>query len=222
MRIAVKICGLTRAPDVRAAIDAGADAIGIVFDRGPRKVGFSTAVELLAEAQGASIERVAVVGTAGAEERASIAALGFDLIQAVATPERGSHSNDLIPVFFDSDDLEERVSRWRETQYSKDQPDCALQAGSLRGTINIDGAGGGGTGTRADWTRVTRVGRAGAITLSGGLKADNLEQALRMVRPHAVDVSSGVEVSAGRKDAQKMLAFVQEVRRLEALISEAV
>lgn len=218
MRIGVKICGLTRPADVEAAIQAGADAIGVVFDRGPCRVSESTARELLAAARGALVERVAVVGSAPPEARQRTFDLGFDLVQAVAAEPLWSApmSPPLLPAFFDGPDLLRRVAAWRDRRAAS-----PARAGRLLGTLNVDGMGGGGTGRRADWTRARAVAEAGPVTLSGGLTVANLEAALRAVGPWAVDVSSGVEAAPGIKDRARMSAFVREVRRLEEVLAEA-
>lgn len=216
MHIAVKVCGLTRSSDVHAAISAGVDAFGIVFDRGACCVPESTAQELLRAAQGAPIERVAVVGEAGLASCRRMWAMGFDVVQAVASEELMTAGLDfVVPAFFDGDDVEQRVQAWRT-----ENPALSIRRGSLRGAINIDGAGGGGTGSRADWRRSARIAAGGATILSGGLRVENLAEAVQTVQPHAVDVSSGVETHAGVKSPQLMRAFVAEVRRLEAALGE--
>lgn len=212
MRIAVKICGLTRPEHVTAAIEAGADALGLVFDRGPCRLDLHQARTVLAAAEGAAVERVAVVGTLDRGTRAEIGALGFDLLQVDAEALRiGPEAQPLLPAFFDDEDLVDRVRRYRAA--FRAQP---AQPGSLVGTVNVDGRGGGGTGTRADWDRASLLAREGPLTLSGGLRVENLAEALRTVRPHAVDVSSGVEASPGIKDPNLMRRFVAEVRLWEA------
>ncbi|MEL6186708.1 MAG: phosphoribosylanthranilate isomerase [Myxococcota bacterium] len=217
MRVGVKICGLTQVQDVEAAVEAGVDAIGFVFDRGPCRLELEAAPELMAPARGTGVSMVAVVGELPLEARLSIGKLGFDLLQVVdgAAPRVPAEPPHLV-AFFDDDQLVGRVARFRA-----EHPSGEALPGSLLGTVNVDGHGGGGTGVRADWTRAQAVAKSGPITLSGGLRTDNLEHALRTVRPHAVDVSSGVERAPGRKDPARMQAFVAEVRRVEALIAEA-
>lgn len=217
MRIAVKICGLTRPQDVQDAIDSGADAIGVVFDRGPCRVSQSQAKDLLDVVVDRPIERVAVVGSAGISVWEEMLGLGFDLVQFAAERappppadwDYGRALPPIVPAFFDGPLLEAQVTQWRETWPWR------ATASSLRGALNVDGANGGGTGSRADWSKAARLAKNGAIILSGGLRADNLEQAISRVRPHAVDVSSGVEAAPGIKDAKLMRDFVEEVRRLE-------
>ena len=169
------------------------------------------------------MERVAVVGTSTKDIRPMLD-LGFDLIQVVAGPALASSIEEgpVLPVFFDDETLLARVEAWRHQPGPRRAVHLRRPVpGRLFGTLNVDGHGGGGTGQPADWGRAARVAVGGAITLSGGLRVENLEDALRQVRPHAVDVSSGVETSPGTKDPIRMRAFVQEVRRMEALLAEA-
>ncbi|MBX2810252.1 MAG: phosphoribosylanthranilate isomerase [Myxococcales bacterium] len=217
MRIAVKVCGLTRPADVQAAIAAGVDAIGVVFDRGTCRVSESEARILLDKAQEADIERVAVVGEADVPTCRRIRALGFDFVQAVASEALETAGlRYIVPAFFDSLDVESRVQAWRLAN-----PSTRSSSGSLQGAINVDGAGGGGTGAKADWFRVARIARGGAVILSGGLRVENLAEAVRLVQPHAVDVSSGVEEAPGIKSHRRMHAFVQAVRNLESTLGES-
>lgn len=203
---AVKICGLTTPEDAVAAAQAGAHAVGLVFDRGPCRVDHSTASQLLRALDGLDLERVAIVGAVSLEGLDWYKDVGFDLIQWVPPQAVGrtpSSPLPLLPAFFDSHDLVDRVARWRRLH-----PATETSPRSFRGTINIDGAGGGGTGRRADWGRARTVARTQAVTLSGGLRPENLAEAIELVKPHGVDVSSGVESSPGRKDHQAMRDFV--------------
>jgi phosphoribosylanthranilate isomerase len=77
----------------------------------------------------------------------------------------------------------------------------------------------GGTGRTIDWTRAAEAARQRRIILSGGLHPDNVEDAIRVVRPYGIDVSSGVEVRPGVKDAAKLRAFVESVRRADDTVN---
>ncbi len=208
MRIAVKICGFTRPADVAAAVEAGVDAVGFVFDHGPRCLSPEAAPALLELLSGTDVQSVAVTGAMASDRRDLIAELGFDLVQVLA--EGPAPGGPYLPVFFDDAQLEARFSAWRARTAL---PEARL--GRLLGTVNVDGAGGGGTGTRADWSRARRIAEQMPLTLSGGLGPDNLEAAVRAVRPWAVDVCSAVESAPGVKDPARMRALLAEVRRLE-------
>jgi phosphoribosylanthranilate isomerase len=99
------------------------------------------------------------------------------------------------------------------------QPEMALAyAGQAAGVLlDTRGEGGpGGTGRRFDWSRAKGLGgRVGFLMLAGGLTPENVAEAMAVVGPHAVDVSTGVESSPGRKDPDRMRAFVEAVRRAE-------
>lgn len=212
MSIAVKICGVTRSTDVEAAIEAGADAIGVVFDHGPRKLDFDAARELLEVTKGVHVERVAVLGALPAAARMRAAELGFDLAQVVLGADEGPSSAPLplLPAFFDHEGLVAEVEAFRRAH-----PRGELRQGTLAGMVNVDGPGGGGTGRQADWSRARRLAESGPLMLSGGLTADNLGAALDRVPARAVDVCSGVEASPGIKSARRMQAFVDALRQWE-------
>lgn len=213
MGITVKICGLTRPQDVEAAIEAGADVLGFVFDRGPCFVSDTQAKELLSVAAQAARPRVciAVVGELPAAAIARIAGLGFSAVQAVEPAyDAAAHAGAdyVVPAFFDSPTLAERVRTFRAAH----APLYSEYQAPLRGCVNVDGSGGGGTGTRADWGVAAELAAEGPLMLAGGLNADNVAGAIAQVRPLAVDVSSGVEASPGVKDPARLFAFVEAAK----------
>ena len=221
MRIAVKICGFTRPSDMAWAAEAGVDAVGVVFDRGPRKVSKASARRLVDAVRGAALERVAVVGEADPETWPEYAELGFDVVQAVVSPSwvQPLPPVPTVAVFFDGQNLVERVQAWRRAR--AEDVEATPRPGSISGLINVDGAGGGGQGVPADWTRARAVAAREPLMLSGGLSSKNLEAALRAVRPHAVDVCSSVERTPGVLDRGLAGAFVREVRRMESVLRAA-
>jgi phosphoribosylanthranilate isomerase len=204
MRTRVKICGITRAEDAREAVRQGADALGFVFyPPSPRAVTFEQARKI--------VDRlppfVTVVGLFVDAERAEISEaltrVRIDLLQfhGRESPEQCSgHGRPYI-----------KAVRMREgvdlTQLEAKYMDAAAllldsyQAGQP-----------GGTGTVFDWGRVPPE-MADRIVLAGGLDPDNVEAAVRRVRPYAVDVSGGVERAKGIKDAARIAAFLRGVQR---------
>ena len=209
----VKICGFTRAQDIAAAGAAGADAIGLVFDEGPHCVDIEQGRQLLEACRRLPhrVECIAVTGQLTIERVAPLRALGFDGIQAGVCPwqpELGDDHTYLLPAFFDSEDLVQRVAAHRAAHLLK----WDLDGRSLRGMVNIDSAAGGGTGQPADWQRAALVCAAGPTALAGGLRADNVADAIAVTGAAAVDVCSGVERSPGVKDAALMRAFVDAAR----------
>jgi phosphoribosylanthranilate isomerase len=217
MRTRVKICGITRVEDGLAAAHAGCDAIGLVFWPGtPRIVSVGRAREI----EAALPPFVSVVGLFVDPEpghvRATLAAVPLDFLQfhGHEPPEFcrafGRPYLKAIPVAagVGSPGLLESASRYKDA------------AGFL---FDAAPAGGmpGGTGRTFDWS-VLPTGLARPIVLSGGLNAANVAEAVRRVRPWAVDVSSGVEADGadglprkGIKDPARIAAFIEEVRHAD-------
>jgi indole-3-glycerol phosphate synthase/phosphoribosylanthranilate isomerase len=206
-RVAVKICGITSVEDARAAVGAGADAVGFVFwPRSPRAVDPATA-RTIAAALPPFVLRVGVFVDAGAEDMRRIAdEVGLDLLQL-----QGSEPPEAVAQAPRRAVKAVRVG-------SGFRPEEALRydgaaAGLLLDT-RVDGDEvPGGTGRSFDWSLVRPV-REGTsfLILAGGLTPDNVGDAIAAVRPDAVDVSSGVESAPGRKDPAKVRAFVDAVR----------
>ena len=206
MRTRVKICGITRAEDLRAAADAGADAIGLNFyPPSPRFLSVERARGLRA-ALPPYVSAVAVfVNAPEADVRGVLQAVRPDALQF--------HGEE-TPAFCESFGV----------PYMKA---CRVRQGVdlLEYWRPFSGASGwladayveeyGGTGKRFDWSQVPRkLGRP--LILSGGLTSANVGEAIRALRPWAVDVASGVESAKGIKDAAKMAAFITEVRNADA------
>ncbi len=203
MRTRVKICSITRIEDANAAAAAGADAIGLVFDpRSPRVVSIEQARAVVA----ATPPYVTVVGlfvdAAPEAIRNVLSRVNLSLLQfhGSETPEQcrlyGRPYVKAIPM---RDDVDLSVE---EKRFSD-------AAGLLLDTFTAGMAG--GSGRTFDWSRVpTR--RTKPVILAGGLTPENVGEAIRRVRPYAVDVSSGVEIAKGIKDPTKIIAFIKAVR----------
>ena len=203
MAVRVKICGITRLVDLRAACDTGADALGFVFyDKSPRHVSaeiaagllrelppFVQSVGLFVDADPAFVESVLNVAPLdllqfhGDETPADCARYGRPWIKAV----RVSAGTDLL----------------------KYAADFAGARGLLLDAF-VPGVP-GGTGERFDW-RLIPPDLPLPVVLSGGLDPDNIVEAVRTVRPWAVDVSSGVEAAKGIKDAHKVAQFIARAK----------
>jgi indole-3-glycerol phosphate synthase / phosphoribosylanthranilate isomerase len=208
-RVAVKVCGLTSVQDALVAAEAGADAIGFVFWPGsPRTVDVARAREIAA-ALPPFLLRVGVFVDAPAAEMARVAeAVGLDLLQLHGheTPESmaGLARRAIKAVRVGPGFQAEEALRYAGTA-----------AGLLLDTrLPGPNAAPGGTGTAFDWAVAREVReKAPWLMLAGGLTPENVARALSAVRPDAVDVSSGVESSPGRKDAARVRAFVDAVRK---------
>ena len=204
MRTRVKICGITRAQDAEAAAGQGADAIGLVFYRpSPRCVTLERARQIVA-ATPAFVATVAVfVNPSRDEVETVIRECGVTLLQF-----HGDEPPDFCAGFSRPYIKAARIRPDLDLlKYLS--PHAAARAWMLD-AFHEDLWG--GTGGAFDWSLVPRS-AAKPVILSGGLTADNVAEAVRRVRPYAVDVSTGVEGSKGIKDAAKIAAFIGAVRR---------
>lgn len=203
MAVRVKICGITRLEDVRAACDAGADALGFVFYAGsPRHVSieharalvgalppFVTSVGLFVDAPPDLVRQVLkdvpldLLQFHGDEAPGDCRSFGRPYVKAV----RVRAGTDLLKYAVDYQD----ASGLLLDAYVPDVP--------------------GGTGARFDW-RLVPAHFPKPVVLSGGLTPENVAAAVRRVQPWAVDVSSGVEQTKGIKDAAKLVAFIANAK----------
>lgn len=208
MRTRIKICGITRCEDALAAADAGADAIGLVFyPPSPRHVEIAQAVEI-ATSLPPFVTTVALFVNADTETIAQVVEqVGIDLIQFHGNecPDYcASHHRPWIRA------LRMRAGINLEQEAARFNGARGLLLDAYRPGVP------GGTGDTFDWARIPR-GLAGRVVLAGGLNPDNVERAVREVRPFAVDVSGGVEAEPGIKDSNRIARFVAAVRRGEEM-----
>lgn len=202
----VKICGITRPEDARAAACAGADAIGLVFHAAsPRAVTLAQA-RAVAEAVPPFVTLVGLfVDAPPALVREVLAQVPLDLLQFHGDEppqECAGHGRPYIKALRMSDEA--------------DVAACAARYPDAKGLLLDAYRPGvpGGTGATFDWARVPH-GLSMPLILAGGLHAGNVAAAIRQARPYAVDVSGGVESAKGIKDAAKIAAFINEVRSVE-------
>jgi phosphoribosylanthranilate isomerase len=198
----VKICGITRAEDGLAAAAAGADAIGLVFAESPRRVTVAQA-RAVVDALPPFIKVVGLfVDAAETEIREVLHQVPLDLLQfhGRESPEFcRSAGRPYIKAIAMRDGVDGAAEARR-------YPDAA---GLLFDAYHPQLAG--GSGDTFDWARVPRDLRRPVI-LAGGLTPENVASAVQAVRPYAVDVSSGVEVSKGIKSAEKIVAFIRNAK----------
>ena len=202
----IKICGITNVADALAAVDAGADALGFVFyEASPRFVPQKVVAEIV-RALPPFVAKVGVFvnATADAINRV-VDECGLDTLQfhGDEPPEFCRRFRIKTIKAFRIRDARslERMAPYHSEAWLLD----TFVAGKL-----------GGTGEQFNWDLAREaVGRNPRVILAGGLTPDNVAQAVRQVRPFAVDVSSGVELSPGKKDHAKIRAFITAVRSVE-------
>jgi phosphoribosylanthranilate isomerase len=208
MKTRIKICGLTREEDVDAAVAAGADAIGFVFyPPSPRYITPQRAAEL-ARRIPPFVDVVGLfVNEAPEFVRAACEALPINVLQFHGDEDAAYCRQFARPYL--------RAARVRP---GLDLVEFASSFPDARGVLLdafVEGYGGGGH--VFDWTLIPSN-LPSYLVLSGGLTADNIGDAIRRVRPVAVDVSSGVEAGKGIKDHSKIAAFVAAVRKADESI----
>lgn len=201
-RTRIKICGLTREEDVRAAVSAGADAIGFVFyPPSPRFVSFERAAEL-ARLIPPFVTTVGLFVNAGRDYvENALEAVPLQVLQFHGDETEADCVGFGLPYI--------KAGRMRPgldlLKYAASFP-CAQ--GLLLDAF-VEGYGGGGE--TFDWSLIPS-GLPLPLILSGGLHAGNVAEAVRCVQPWAVDVSSGVETAKGIKDADRITEFVAGVQ----------
>jgi phosphoribosylanthranilate isomerase len=202
MSVRVKICGVTSAADARDAAALGADMIGFNFWPGSKRaVGIDDAKVLAASLPG-EVWRVGVFVNASRDEiERAVGSVGLDAIQ------------------LHGDEPDELLRGWscrviRAVRLSSADDEAARRAGELADYVLCEGRAGGGYGGAGEsfpWEWASELPRERLI-VSGGLHPGNVADAVRRLRPFAVDVASGVERVAGRKDAQRMAELIQNAK----------
>lgn len=238
----VKICGTTNLEDALVAVDAGADAVGFVFyEKSPRCVSVETAREIVQQLP-ESVEKVGVFvgqesdpgstllnarltgtqiylsaeGTAGS--RGPTTAIGAGLLprnpRFIMAFSMGHFNNDV-------NDILHMTARIAELK--KKAPEGFSFAEGIFDTLLLDSGNSrqpGGTGQTFDWIKSRGLSSAMRdhgfkLIVAGGLSPDNVGEAIETLQPWGVDVASGVEASPGKKDPEKVRAFVKAVREFD-------
>jgi phosphoribosylanthranilate isomerase len=198
----VKICGLTRTEDADLAVALGADAVGFVlWSESPRVVSAGHAA-IIARSLPAFVTRVGVFVNASPEDvRRLVAEVGLDVAQL--------HGDERVA---DYAGVAGRIIKVAALGGDADVDSAIRLPAEVTVLVDVvDRERRGGTGARADWARAARVARERPVILAGGLTAADVGEAIRRVRPWAVDVSSGVEDRPGIKSAEKLRALFAAV-----------
>lgn len=221
----IKICGITELEDAQLAVEAGADAVGFVFAESPRRM-TPEKVREITEKLPATIEKIGVFVDARLEEIAAaceIAGLSGVQLHGESLAGRASHLRTQLknrsgklrvvevvrydgnPANFDGQLLAQRVR-----SVAEDDLHAVLVDTQMAGKQ-------GGTGTSFDWqaARESFLLQAPHLRLivAGGLRPENVRQAIQTLQPWGVDVSSGVESSPGRKDHHRVTEFIRVARQ---------
>jgi phosphoribosylanthranilate isomerase len=241
----VKICGMTNLEDALTAVEAGADAVGFVFyEKSPRNISLEAAREIV-EKLPESVEKIGVFVNSGELDPVDVLLhAGLTGAQTYFSVERGAgHNNGVkaigvsllpkrarfikaLPMRFIGEDKEGvhslalNFAKWGKNipeDFPMPIPEglmdtFVLDSGDLRQP--------GGTGKTFDWHKALPIAegmRKGGVKLvvAGGLTAENVAEAIGILEPWGVDVVSGVEASPGKKDPEKVRAFVRAVRAAE-------
>lgn len=207
VRTRIKVCGMTDKSEVADAVAAGVDALGFIFVKeSPRKVEpdevraivvdlppFVDAVGVFVDEEAEVVDEIVqycgltMVQLHGAESPEYCEEISTRVVKAFRVGP-GSTESDLTPY-------EGKITAFLLDTYSKKAA--------------------GGTGKTFDWRLVEAINFPGSLILAGGLTPDNVGEAIRQVRPLAVDVNSGVETMPGRKDINEIRRFVEEVKKAD-------
>ncbi len=204
MTTKIKICGITNIEDALCAVEAGADALGFVFyEKSPRNVTPEVVKQIVAMLPPFVTTVGLFVNTASEKIKTIMAFTGLNTIQLhgdetpadcslspyrVIKAVRVKNADSLVGI------SAYKVSALLLDAWSDDQY--------------------GGSGESFDWQLAKQFTAQVPLILAGGLNPDNIAQAITMVKPYAVDVSSGVEISPGYKDHQKIKHFIQQVKNV--------
>jgi phosphoribosylanthranilate isomerase len=216
----VKICGNTRLEDCLRAHELGADAVGFVFARGKRTVTAAEVAEITKHLP-ATLEKIGVFTSRDAEEIARTAtAAGLTGVQLHGPLDRG-----LLDALLESSFIGRtiQVLHWRTDLSAEAQGEgFSAQIRSINDWDPVDAVlvdsqtavAAGGTGIPFDWAAVAPLIRRSRppVVAAGGLRPENVAEAVQTLRPWGVDVSSGVEEAPGVKSAAKMGDFIRNAQ----------
>lgn len=206
MNVKVKICGITSPADALAAVEAGADALGFMFYApSPRCVTLAGAAEIIAELPPLVAKVGVFVNPTEEEVRRAMIECGIDTLQF-----HGEEAPEFCRRFGLKVIKAFRVRDTASIEEAKHYPTEAWLLDSyVAGQL-------GGTGARFNWELATDAARTHrSVLLAGGLTPENAAEAVRIVRPYGLDVSSGVESAPGKKDAARVRAFIAAAKSVQ-------
>ncbi len=211
MNTRIKICGITNREDALMCVDCGVDALGFVFyEDSPRFVRPDVAADIVSELP----PFVTAVGVFVNESRNNIVdvacRVGLDSVQLHGDEGVGGCEalSSLKPI---------KAIRIKEPEDLEGMEGYRGVVAAFVLDTRVEGAY-GGTGRSFDWRLALPARQHGRVILSGGLTPENVVEAIRMVEPYGVDVSTGVEREPGRKDPIRVRAFIGNIKRYEATL----
>jgi phosphoribosylanthranilate isomerase len=214
----VKICGITNLEDALTAVEAGADALGFVFyEKSPRSIG-SEAVRRIVKKLPSSVEKVGVFVN---QLEDSICALA-DEAGLSAIQLHGDHEDPHVADLIVKRRPHLKIMVGVSMRHPKPESWARMWRPDVVHAFLVDSGGSskpGGSGERFDWQMgrgsIEVIANLGRVVVAGGLTPTNVTEAIGILKPWGVDVSSGVEAKLGKKDPEKVQAFVAAVRQAE-------
>ena len=207
MSVKVKICGITNIADATAAAEAGADALGFMFyEKSPRNISIRDAAQIIQQLNPFVIKVGVFVDAPEDLVMRAIGDCGLNVLQF--------HGNESPEYCTQFGLMSMKAFRIRDAESLKALPDYPTDAWLLD-AFAADKLG--GTGEKFNWDLAIEAKKLGRpIFLAGGLTPENVADAVAKVQPYAVDVSSGVEAQPGKKNPEKMRAFIRAAKSVEA------
>lgn len=214
----IKICGITNVEDALLAVEHGADALGFVFAESPRKVTDEVAAKIISELP-PFVTTVGVFVNAPANEVQTIADYcGLDILQfhGEETPSYCRQFTQKVVKAFRMKNYTE-IEEWIFHENEEEAATLLDPSSNVVGFLVDAYARGryGGTGIHLNWELVRNLKSRKPLILAGGLEPKNVALAVKVVKPYAVDVSSGVELRPGKKDRYRVREFIEVVRKCD-------
>ena len=213
LRTRIKVCGITGKDDARAAVAAGADGLGFIFVKESPRLVDPDVVRAVTGELPPFVNSIGVF----CDEDIEVVEEIINYCHLTLVQLHGSESPEYCKGV--SRPVIKSFSVRPETESQELAAYSEVASGFLLDTYHKDMAG--GTGKVFDWKLVEQIQPPGPVILAGGLNPENVGDAIRLVKPFAVDVNSGVEYQPGRKDTDKLKSFADEVRKADELASKA-
>lgn len=221
----IKICGITRYEDAKVAVAAGADALGFVFYPGSLRYVTPDKAAAIAVDMPPFLSHVGLFVNSSLADVLHIVGLGFLNVIQLHGDETPEFCRDLLQQTDRPLQVIKAVRLATKEDLQKTLQYCATQDNGLAGqqravvqALLLDAKVEnqyGGTGQQFDWSLLKMWHSTTPLILAGGLHSDNVAMAIHLVRPYAVDVSSGVETEPGCKSAERINRFIQQVQQAD-------